>query len=179
MAVDKLHGCLNEALPNDIVIQATQEVDPDYVLRDHVRSKWYRYTLCTERLRPWRLARFCWHYPGPLDVAAMQEALAMLVGEHDFRSFAARLEPAQNTIRRLIRCRVSPTHMDNVSVLHFDLEGDGFLYHMVRIIVGTCVDIGRGHGSSYRMTDILNACDRQAAGHCAPAQGLCLMEIQT
>lgn len=177
MAVDKLQGALNEALPAGIVIQAASEVSPDYVLLDHVARKWYRYTLCLDRLRPWRLARFCWHYPGPLDVPAMQQAAGILVGQHDFASFAARLEPGQNTVRTLTRCEVSQTESDGARLLHFDVDGDGFLFHMVRIIVGTCVDIGRGHWPAAHMQTILSTCNRHAAGHCGPPQGLCLMEI--
>ncbi len=177
MAVDKLQGALNEALPAGIVIQAVQEVPLDYVLLDHVQRKWYRYTLCLERVRPWRLARFCWHYPGELDIAAMQQAAETLVGQHDFASFAARLEPGQNTVRTLTRCQFSQTESEGARLLHFDVEGDGFLYHMVRIMVGTCVDIGRGHWPADPIHEILTSCDRQAAGHCGPPQGLCFMEI--
>ena len=177
MAVEKLQGALNEALPDDIVIQAVQEVSPDYGLLDHVKRKWYRYTLCRDRLRPWRWARFCWHYPGPLDISAMQQTVEMLMGRHDFASFAARLEPGQNTVRTLSHCQLSQTEWDGNRLLHVDLEGEGFLFHMVRIIVGTCVDIGRGHWPASHIQEILAACDRSRAGHCAPAQGLCLMEI--
>ncbi len=177
ITADHLVGCLNDTLPPSIVVREAVEVSNDYVLLDHVSSKAYRYTLCTSRVRPWRMARFCWHYPGHLHIEDMQQAAEKLLGRHDFSSFAAGLEPGQNTIRTLTRCQVFSERLGEDDFLHFDVEGDGFLFHMVRIIVGTLVDIGRGHWPAHRMSDILYACHRQAAGHLAPAAGLCLMEI--
>lgn len=107
----------------------------------------------------------------------MQTAAGRFVGTHDFRSFAASLEPGENTVRTLFRCEVASGD-DDSDTLTVDLEGDGFLHHMARILVGTLVDVGRGHWRPEEMAEILASRDRQAAGHLAPAGGLCLEWIR-
>lgn len=169
---------LNDFLPRDIAVLEAREVGLDFDLNGDVVRKAYRYTICNSRIRPVKRVRFCWHYPGRLDAQAMQAAARLLVGSHNFRSFAAALESGENTIRTLFRCEVAAAGDGDPDDLTVDLEGDGFLHHMARIIVGTLVDIGRGNWRPEQVVEILAARDRQAAGHLAPAAGLCLEWIR-
>jgi tRNA pseudouridine38-40 synthase len=176
---EHLAVALNERLPRDIAVLDAREVAPDFDVMADVTRKAYRYTICTGRLRPVQQIRFCYHYLGRLNVEAMQAAARHVVGTQDFRSFAVKLDEGQKTVRTVFRCEVTRTEgggdRDWITI---DVEGDGFLPHMVRLIAGTLVDIGRGHWRPEEMVDILAARDRQAAGHLAPASGLCLEWIR-
>ena len=175
---DHLHPALNDYLPLDIVVLRAQEVGLDFDVIGDVTRKAYRYTIHTGRLRPVRQIRFCWHFPASLAVEAMQAAAQHLVGSWDFRSFAARADENQNTVRTVFRCDVGQGSGDDRDLITFDVEADGFLHHMARIIAGTLVAIGRGHWRPEHVVDILEARNRLAAGHLAPACGLCLEWIR-
>jgi tRNA pseudouridine38-40 synthase len=175
---DDLHSALNDHLPPDIVVQHTQEVGLDFDVTGDVVRKAYRYTIHTGRSRPVRQSRFCWHFPASLAVEAMQAAAQHLVGSWDFRSFAVRMHENQNTVRTVFRCDVTHGSDDDRDLVTIDIEADGFLHHMARIIAGTLVAIGRGHWRPEHMVDILEARNRMAAGHLAPASGLCLEWIK-
>jgi len=175
---DHLALALNDYLPQDIVVLHAREAEPGFDLMADVVRKAYRYTLYTGRFRPVRQIRFCWHCPAPLALAAMQIAARSLVGSHDFHSFAAAVEEDQNTTRTLFRCDVAQGIGGDRDMIAIDLESDGFLHHMARIIAGTLIDIGRGHWPPEQMAQILDARNRQAAGHLAPASGLCLKWIR-
>jgi tRNA pseudouridine38-40 synthase len=175
---DHLALGLNNHLPRDIVVRHAREVGPDFDIRADVTRKAYCYTICTGRFRPVRQIRFCWHFPGTLSVEAMQAAAHHLVGTKDFRSFAAALEAGQDTVRTVFRCAVARDRGDDGDRIAIDVEGNGFLHHMVRIMAGTLIDIGRGHWRPQDMAAILAARNRTAAGHLAPARGLCLEWIR-
>ena len=176
--VDHLPLALNDHLPQDIVVRSAQEVGPEFDVMADVTRKAYRYTIYTGRLRPVRQIRFCWHFPGRLSVEAMQAAARHIVGTRDFRSFAAAVEEGQDTVRTVFRCDVARAGVGDPDWLTIDVEGDGFLHHMVRLLAGTLIDIGRGHWRPEHMADILVARRRAAAGHLAPASGLCLEWIK-
>ena len=103
----------------------------------------------------------------------MQKGAKLLVGKKDFKSFAAAADKRQSSIRTITNCEV----MNDSAWIYIDVEADGFLYNMVRNIVGTLVEIGRGRWAPEKITEILEAKDRCAAGPIAPAAGLCLMRI--
>jgi len=174
--VDHLHLALNDHLPQDIVVLHAQEVGPEFDVMRDVTRKAYRYTIFLGRLRPVRQIRFCWHFPGSLSVEAMRAAAQHVVGTKDFRSFATTLEEDRGTVRTLFRCDIAQGgDRDWITI---DMEGDGFLHHMARLIAGTLIDLGRGHWLPEHMADILAARNRAAAGHLAPAGGLCLEWIK-
>jgi len=175
---DHLPLGLNDRLPRDIVVRKAQEVGPDFDVMRGVARKGYRYTIYTGRLRPVRKIRFCWHLPGPLGIEAMHTAAQHLVGTRDFRSFAATSGTEGNTVRTVFRCDVTRGPDADPDWIYVDVEGDGFLHHMVRILVGTLVDISHGHWRPGQVREILEARDRKAAGHLAPASGLCLEWIR-
>lgn len=165
---------INHRLPKDIVITEAVEVDKDFNASGSAKSKLYRYTIFTGRKRNVLKTRNCWHRPADLDTAAMAEAAKMLLGKKDFKSFAAAADKRESSVRTIFHCDITC----NNNWIYIDTEGDGFLYNMVRNIVGTLVEVGRGKWKPEKIIEILDAKDRTAAGPIAPAQGLCLMWIK-
>jgi tRNA pseudouridine38-40 synthase len=162
-----------EILPDDIAVAEATDVDDDFDAISSVKSKLYRYTIYTGSIRPVLQIRHCWHLPVKLDAGGMDKAAKLLVGKKDFKSFASAADTRQSSVRTISSCRVK---VDG-EWIYIDVEADGFLYNMVRNIVGTVVEIGRGRWSPEKITEILEAKDRTAAGPIAPAVGLCLMRI--
>jgi tRNA pseudouridine38-40 synthase len=169
-----VHRALNVRLPPDIRVLAVEEAEPRFHARFDATGKSYRYRIATDRV-PLPFDRwFVWHMAQPCDVEAMRAAAAVLLGRHDFTSFQARGSDVLDGWRTLERIHVERAG----SEIHVDVDGDGFLRHMVRIVVGTLVDIGVGNRSVESMASALAARDRQAAGRTAPAQGLMLVKIR-
>jgi len=108
----------------------------------------------------------------------MNEAAGLLVGKKDFKSFAAAADRREDSVRTIFRCEVTESPAEGGRWVHLDAEGDGFLYNMVRNIVGTLVEVGVGRWPPEKITEILEARDRRAAGPIAPPNGLCLMWIR-
>ena len=171
---ENLAKALTRMLPDDIAVAEAVDVADDFDAISATKSKLYRYTICTERVRPVLEIRHCWHRPGGLDVERMNEAAGLLVGKKDFKSFAAAADQRESSVRTVIRCEA--TGRD--SWIYVDVEADGFLYNMVRNIVGTLVEVGRGRWVAGKIGEILDARDRAVAGPIAPAAGLCLMKIE-
>ncbi|NQV36340.1 MAG: tRNA pseudouridine(38-40) synthase TruA [Phycisphaeraceae bacterium] len=176
-AMETLPLAINQHLPRDIVVRQAEEVAPDFDVIRHVTQKHYQYTLHLSSVPDVRTARFSWLYPGQLECHAMRQAAQYLVGEHDFRSFACTVEPDQNTVRTIHACDIHLSEQ-NTDTLVIDVKGHGFMHHMVRIMVGTLVDIGKGHWPASHMPNILAARNRKAAGYLAPPEGLCLMAVE-
>ena len=171
---DKFSFALNQRLPEDIRIQESCQVADDFHPRfcDTIKTYEYKilnrkFALPTERL----YSAFVYY---PLDVEKMQMAAAYLVGEHDFKSFCSSGSQVKSTVRTITDISVAK-HGEMISIR---VSGNGFLYNMVRIIVGTLMKIGLGVWQPERMEEILNACDRNAAGPKAEARGLTLGEIR-
>jgi tRNA pseudouridine38-40 synthase len=165
---------LNGRLPRNIVVTSAEGVPPKFDLIGDVKSKLYRYTIYTGRYRPVLKLNQCWHLHKKFDVTAMNEAAQLLVGTKDFKSFASAADKRESSIRAIFRCQVTPEE----KWIYIDVEGDGFLYNMVRNIVGTLVEIGVGRWKPEKINEILEAKDRTAAGRLAPPQGLCLIWIR-
>jgi len=171
---ENLAKAITDKLPADIAVLEAVEEAWGFDLMSSVTNKLYRYTIVTGRARPVLDIRHCWHLPAKLDVGAMSEAAKLLVGKMDFKSFASAADKRKSSVRTIFRCDVSS---EDESV-YIDVEGDGFLYNMVRNIVGTLVDIGAGRWEPAKISEILEAKSRAAAGRLAPPQGLCLMWIR-
>jgi tRNA pseudouridine38-40 synthase len=165
---------LNHRLPQDIVVTEAVEVDQTFDASASAKSKLYRYTIFTGKKRNVLKTRNCWHRPRPLDIAAMDAAAKMLLGKKDFKSFASAADKRESSIRTVMQCQV--TQQDKW--VYIDIEADRFLYNMVRNIVGTLVEIGSDKWMPEKISEILEAKDRTAAGPIAPPQGLCLMWIK-
>ncbi len=168
-----LRRALNFRLPPDVRVLHLEDAPPDFHARFQATGKRYRYRLATASVLSPFDRWFVWHAPGHNDVDGMRRAAARLVGCHDFASFQAAGADADDTVRTIRELTIR----EGAAELVFDIEGDGFLRHMVRAIVGTLVDIGAGRRPPDSMGEILAAHDRQAAGRTAPAQGLTLVEV--
>ncbi len=164
---------LTEILPDDIAVAEAVNVADDFDAISSAKSKLYRYTIYTGPIRPVLQIRHCWHLSRKLDAGGMDKAARLLVGTKDFKSFASAADTRQSSVRTISSCRVKA----DGEWIYIDVEADGFLYNMVRNIVGTVVEVGRGRWSPEKITEILEAKDRSAAGPITPAAGLCLMRI--
>ncbi len=164
---------LNAHLPAEIACLEASPVRAAFDPRRSPHTKVYRYTwLTSPTRRPLRAGRV-WHVRHPVDVAAMAEAAACLQGTHDFSSFRAAGCSARHPIRTVAGVEVHD-HDDEVWLL---VQGTGFLRHMVRIVAGTLLEVGRGRRPPPWVEEVLRATDRGAAGRTAPAQGLLLERI--
>lgn len=171
---DNFVKALNHRLPRDIIVTEAVEVDRNFDVSSSAECKLYRYTIFTGKKRNVLKTRNCWHRPGPLDIEAMNAAAKLLIGRKDFKSFAAAADKRERSVRNVTKCEVAQED----KWVYIDIEADRFLYNMVRNIVGTLVEIGRGKWKPEKITEILEAKDRTAAGPIAPAAGLCLMWIK-
>jgi tRNA pseudouridine38-40 synthase len=171
---ENLAKAITHRLPPDIAVTEAVEVPQGFDVISAVKSKLYRYTIFTGTVRPVLQIRHCWHLPEKLNIRAMDQAAKMLIGKKDFKSFAATADNRETSVRTIFRCDVT----SDGNWVYVDVQGDGFLYNMVRNIVGTLVEIGKGRWKPEKMQDIIKACDRTAAGPIATAEGLCLMWIK-
>ena len=173
MPAEKFCPALNHWLPEDIRIQSSVEVDADFHPRKVRSRKTYEYRILnrTYALPTERFYSTFIYYD--LDVSAMQEAAKSLIGEHDFKSFCSVKTQAMSTVRTIYDIKVEKQK----DIITITVCGEGFLYNMVRIIVGTLIKVGRGAYQVEKMEHILKSCDRGQAGPTAPPQGLMLVKI--
>jgi len=164
---------VNSLLPPDIAVVSADSVEPTFHARYSARAKWYSYRVWQGEVRSPLLSRQAWHLKKDLDLKAMQAAAADLLGEHDFAAFRASNCDAKTTRREIF----AVTLHQHGQLLQFDIAGSGFLRNMVRVIVGTLTDIGRGRQPVTAIRDLLASGNRCAAGVTAPAHGLCLMQV--
>ncbi len=171
---EKIAVALNQRLPEDIVITKSEEVPLDFHPRYCNCSKTYEYHIINTRIPipTKRLTNYFVSYV--LDIDKMRQAASYLVGEHDFVSFCNVRTDVENTVRTITDLDI----LINGNEITIRITGNGFLYNMVRIIVGTLIRVGRGFYEPEKVKEILEAKDRKAAGVTAPAHGLMLMEIK-
>ena len=176
---------LNDILPPAIRVLEATEAAPEFHARKSARAKTYRYRIYRGAICPPFLARYVWHYPYPLEESAMIAAAGVVVGEHDFTSFAAvdperveRMAAEENTHTTNIRTIFSSAWAREGDELIYTVRGSGFLHHMVRNLVGTFMLMGKGTLSVEDLRRILEARARTAAGPTAPASGLYLVGVE-
>lgn len=165
---------LNANLPDSIVITGADLVAADFHARYHALGKSYIYTINNNPLPAAIGRQFSWHVPRRLEVTTMQEAAASLVGRHDFRAFQAVGSPVADTVREIHRLRLEQAADGYIRIL---VEGNGFLYKMVRTIVGTLVEVGKGKMAAAAVASVLKGGNRAQAGPTAPPHGLCLEKV--
>ncbi len=169
-----VHGG-NALLPRDIRILSASVVPETFDAMRHATEKEYRYFLFLAPVPSPFLLRYAWHIGSALDIDAIREGLSHLTGEHDFTSFRGQGCTAKSPVRSIFRTEV--TRHDVPGLWSIDVAGGGFLRHMVRNIVGTVVDAGKGKQAPERVREILLARARSAAGVTAPAHGLFLWRV--
>ncbi len=172
-----LAKALNAELPEDMLVFSVARAPDDFhALRDAIRKR-YRYVIEDGRLRDLYARRYLWHIYQRLDIEAMQAAAAPLVGRHDFASYETSGSSRQTTTRTLFDLTVERQHADLTERIVIEVEADGFLYNMVRNIVGTLVAVGKGKQSVQWPEQVLALRDRTQAGMTAPPQGLYLVGV--
>ena len=172
LSCGELLALIRRHLPEDIGALSLSEVDSRFHARLSCREKTYVYFIWNSPAPNVFYRKYSYAWPDALDTAAMEQAAALLLGRHDFRSFCSVTKTKKSTVRELLD--ISITRQG--SMLRIRFTGSGFLYNMVRILVGTLLEVGSGQRSPGDMSRILEARDRKAAGFTAPAQGLFLWE---
>lgn len=169
-----------DALSGDgIVVRDVRRARPGFSARFDACSREYRYRLVTGHVPPLFLRRFAWHVPDELDRGAMREAAAHLVGEHDFRSFCvSESAEGQRTVRAISTLELCEEEHLGERCLVVRVVGNAFLHSMVRVVVGTLVEVGAGRRDSGWVREALDAKRREAAGPTAPAGGLTLWTVE-
>jgi tRNA pseudouridine38-40 synthase len=165
---------LNGVLPPDIRVVTVEEAGPDFHARFSARGKTYRYQIDNRPVADPFTRAYAWHISQPLDIDAMRAAAAALIGTHDFAGFQSTGSDVATTVRTIARSEM--LRRDRLTV--YEVEADGFLRHMVRTIVGTLVEIGRGWRPVEGVAAVLERKSRAAAGATAPAHGLTLVKVE-
>jgi tRNA pseudouridine38-40 synthase len=161
----------NSFLPDDVLVREMEDVDSDFNARYSAISKTYRYRIYLKRTA--LLKRYVWEVLIPIAIEKIEEATRAILGQHDFSSFCVAKSTKEDNL-----CDVKHAEwIERNQILVLEIEADRFLHSMVRCLVGTLVDVGRGHFSPSDFTDILNAKDRKRAGLTAPAKGLYLLKV--
>lgn len=174
LANDEWFRALNTLLPKDIYIKTVQKVAQSFHARFDAIEKEYRYFVYTDKVRDLFKRNYAYHFPYELDLAAILEGCHYLTGEHDFTTFSS----AKATVKgSRVRTLTKVTCRENEGYYEFIFRGNGFLYHMVRIIVGTLLDIGVGKILPSEIPKLLAAKDRRLVGDTAPPEGLYLWEV--
>ena len=180
--VSGLMMALNDKLPETIRVYAVEEVAPDFHARHSAKGKTYRYRIYRGAICSPFMAHAVWHYPWPLEEELMMRAAGSVCGEHDFTSFAA-VDPdramreggeAVSNVRTIF----ASTWRRDGDELVYEVRGSGFLHHMVRNLVGTFVEMGKGRHPEDHMARVLEKASRSAAGATAPASGLYLVNVE-
>lgn len=170
---------LNDILPSAIRVTAAEEAATDFHARHSATGKSYRYRIFRGEICPPHLARYVYHHPYPLDEPQMKQAAPMVIGEHDFTSFAA-VDPEKNKEEVIsnVRSITRSEWQREADELTYTVEGNGFLHHMVRNLVGTFLLVGKGSLQPEDISKILQSKNRSAAGSTAPASGLWLVSVR-
>ncbi len=169
---------LNALMGEGIVVTGIRRAAPGFSARFDAEAREYRYRLVPGPVPPLFLDRFAWWTRRTLDLSAMRAAAAALIGEHDFRSFCVtESAEGQNTTRRVERVEIGPEEHLGEHTVTVQVVGNAFLHSMVRVIVGSLVEVGTGRREPGWLADVRGACDRAAAGPTAPAYGLTLWHV--
>jgi len=168
-----LRRALNAQLPVEVRVLTVDEVEPNFHARFRARSKTYEYRIRNTAVADPFDRAYVWFVPERLDLPAMKRAAMDLVGTHDFAAFRSAGSQGSRTVRTMTRS----IWRDTGGLLAYEIVGDGFLRHMVRAVVGTLVEVGRGQRRADSMAALLEGHSRAAAGATAPAQGLFLVRV--
>lgn len=170
---ERFREAINTKLPDDIAIIKSEEVPLEFHSRYNSKGKTYCYTLINRREKVALLKNYVYHVVEPLDVKLMEEICKYFIGKHDFSAFKTNGSSVKTTVRT-----ISDLHIerDNEFIKIF-VTADGFLYNMVRIIVGTLVEVGLGKKKPEEVLSAINTGNREESGHCAPPNGLVLEKV--
>ncbi|GKX28422.1 tRNA pseudouridine synthase A [Vallitalea longa] len=171
--IHKIPYAINAYLPDDIVVRDAKIVTNNFHPRYNAKNKTYEYKIYNCNFPLPQYNRYAYFYHKTLDVDKMNEAAKGFIGKHDFKAFCSTGSSAKTTIREIYSCDVDIED----EMITIAINGNGFLYNMVRIIVGTLIEVGRGKMQPEDISDIIESLDRKRAGVTAPAKGLTLVKI--
>jgi tRNA pseudouridine38-40 synthase len=197
MTQEEFKAALNSILPKDIVIRHVQEVEDEFNARYSATSRTYRYTILNSTTPSAFLRNYAYLVPQPIDIAGMADACKVLLGTHDFSSFASTGDPVRSFVRTVTDARIVDTEGAHIGTLeehpvsriqypessiqhrliHLQIEANAFLRCMVRAIAGTLLEVGKEKMPPEGMREVLEAKNRSAAGPSLPARGLCLVRV--
>ncbi|MDX5736078.1 tRNA pseudouridine(38-40) synthase TruA [Clostridioides difficile] len=172
-SLDKIQKYLYEYLPEDIVVKTVEEVDERFHSRYNVKSKTYMYKIDNNKYHSPFIRKYATHVSKKLDLDRMRKASEYLVGEHDFTSFASSKSMKKSNVREIYSINIK----EDDNVIEIYVEGNGFLYNMVRIIVGALIDVGLKRRAPQDIKYMLESKDRCQSSDTAPAKGLCLWKV--
>lgn len=170
---ERFKYALNSKLPTDISIVESEIVPDNFHSRYDAIGKRYRYIIYNGEIRNPLYRNYVYHVPYKLDFDAMKNSIGYFLGTHDFSAFMASNSSVKSTIRTINSLSLEKKD----DLIFLTIDGNGFLYNMVRIIVGTLVEVGTGRINGESIPSIIESKDRSNAGHTAPAQGLCLEKV--
>lgn len=173
MSLEDMQDYINRYLPEDIAVVQIREAAPRFHSRLNARGKKYCYLVVNSEVPNVFLRKYSLQYPGALDVPRMEQAIQYLLGEHDFKAFTSTKKSKKSTVRIIH----SITIERQGDVLVFTFEGNGFLHHMVRILMGTLLEVGSGQRLPESIPEIFAQGKREDTGILVPAKGLTLMEV--
>jgi len=173
MPTHKMRSYCYEYLPEDIVVKTVEEVDLNFHARYNAKVKKYVYNICNNKAHNVFNRKYEYHIPQPLNVEKMRKAAEFLIGEHDFQSFTTLKTKKKSTIRNIYTINI----VNEDGNIEISVQGDGFMKNMVRLIVGTLIEVGLGERPADGINDILDKKERKYSGHIAPAKGLFLEEV--
>ncbi|GAA0705103.1 tRNA pseudouridine(38-40) synthase TruA [Paraclostridium ghonii] len=174
LSIKKINEYLNKYLPEDIVIKKVEEVEDRFHSRYNVKQKVYLYKINNSKTQDVFLRKYSTHIEKPLDIELMKKASEYLVGEHDFTSFASSKSKKKSNVREIYSITINK----NKDIIDIFVEGNGFLYNMVRIIVGALIDVGLHKKTPEDVKIMLDKKDRSEASDTAPAKGLYLYSVK-
>ena len=170
---NRFREALNTKLPDDIVIIKSEAVNDEFHARYNAKGKTYEYNLLNTEAPSALLRNYSYHPKYDLNVEAMKEAAKYFIGTHDFIAFRSQGSSVKGTVRTIFDLKVE----EKDEIIKISVTGDGFLYNMVRIIVWTLIEVGRGKTKPEDIKEIILKKDRKLAGFCVPAKGLFLKEV--
>ena len=174
MVCSDICSYVNKYLPEDIRVTDTREADMRFHARLNAKKKHYRYLIDTGRVKNVFTRDYAYHISEELDIESMKRAAELLIGEHDFMSFCENRHMKKSTVRTIYDISITK----NGAILELDYLGNGFLYHMVRIMTGTLIEVGLGKRKPEDIKRIFEGRKRESAGFLAPAHGLALVEVE-
>ncbi|MBO5282411.1 MAG: tRNA pseudouridine(38-40) synthase TruA [Lachnospiraceae bacterium] len=171
--MEEIRDYLNRYLPEDIAVKEVKEAGPRFHARYNATGKTYCYTCFDGPVKPVFDRKYVYVLEQRPDIGAMEAAAEVLKGEHDFRNFCVNPRMKKSTVRRVDRIHIQRQG----DYIRFTFHGTGFLQNMVRILVGTLLEVGYGRMSLKQVQEVLETEERRKAGPTAPAQGLCMMQV--
>ncbi len=177
LTAEVLGRAIHASTPHDIYILKCEETVADFHPIRDASGKRYRYVIQDAGRYDVLSRHYCWQVPHPLDVTLMQQGAELLLGTHDFAAFETTGSPRSTSVRTISELSIERLDRDGFNRIIFYIYADGFLYNMVRNIVGSLVDVGRGANDLQWLRDVLASKDRKQAGPTAPAHALTLMHV--